>query len=76
MTKRLIEIDDALLESARAALGTSGITDTVVAALKCSVDEEGMAEREAHIARLGLQFAEAGHDLLDEKIMADAWKIG
>jgi Arc/MetJ family transcription regulator len=29
MTKRLIEIDDELLESARQELGTSGIADTV-----------------------------------------------
>lgn len=41
MTKRLIEIDNALLDAAKAALGTSGITDTVVAALKKSVKDEG-----------------------------------
>jgi Arc/MetJ family transcription regulator len=34
MTKRLIEIDDELLESARQELGTSGITDTVRSALQ------------------------------------------
>ncbi|MET9212325.1 MULTISPECIES: DUF2191 domain-containing protein [unclassified Nocardia] len=34
MTKRLIEIDDELLESAQDALGTSGVSDTVRAALR------------------------------------------
>nr|WP_280348948.1 DUF2191 domain-containing protein [Nocardia neocaledoniensis] len=34
MTKRLIEIEDELLESAREALGTSGVSDTVRAALR------------------------------------------
>ncbi|MFE3545123.1 DUF2191 domain-containing protein [Nocardia sp. NPDC059177] len=33
MTKRLIEIDDELLASAQDALGTSGVSDTVRAAL-------------------------------------------
>ncbi len=33
MTKRLIEIDDELLESAQDALGTTGVSDTVRAAL-------------------------------------------
>ncbi|MFF2085253.1 DUF2191 domain-containing protein [Nocardia sp. NPDC058176] len=34
MTKRLIEIEDDLLESAQEALGTTGVSDTVRAALR------------------------------------------
>lgn len=34
MTKRLIEIDDALLDEARVALGTERVSDTVRAALR------------------------------------------
>jgi len=34
MTKRLIDIDDALLDGARDALGTEGIADTVRGALR------------------------------------------
>ena len=34
MTKRLIELDDDLLDAARAALNTSGVTDTVRRALE------------------------------------------
>jgi Arc/MetJ family transcription regulator len=34
MTKRLIEIDDELLESAKQELGTTGIADTVRTALQ------------------------------------------
>lgn len=36
-TKRLIEIDDELLDAARDALGTAGISDTVRVALRNSV---------------------------------------
>lgn len=34
MTKRLIDIDDELLESAQRELGTNGVSDTVRAALR------------------------------------------
>lgn len=34
MTKRLIDIDDELLHAARESLGTSGISETVRAALE------------------------------------------
>ena len=34
MTKRLIELDDELLDAARAALNTNGVTDTVRRALE------------------------------------------
>lgn len=74
MTKRLIEIDDALLESARVSLGTKGIRDTVVAALERVVGEESMEEREARIARISADFIEATRDLRDPEIMRGAWR--
>ena len=40
MTKRLVEIDDALLEQARAATGSSTIRATVEVALRRVVGEE------------------------------------
>lgn len=74
MTKRLIEIDDGLLDAAKAALGTSGITETVVTALTKCVDDDGYAERLARINRLGMQFAEATKDLSNEEVMRGAWR--
>lgn len=74
MTKRLIEIDDALLEAARGALGTSGITETVVAALARSVNDERYAERLSRINRLGAASAEAAEDVLDDDVMRGAWR--
>jgi len=42
MTKRLVEIDDTLLEQARAATGASTIRATVDAALRRVVGEEAV----------------------------------
>jgi Arc/MetJ family transcription regulator len=73
MTKRLIEIDDALLERARQSLGTTGIRDTVIAALERAVVDESIDEREARIARLSDEFVEATRDLRDPEVMRGAW---
>lgn len=74
MTKRLIEIDDGLLERARASLGTKGIRDTVVAALERAVSEESIEEREARVARLSADFIGATRDLGDPEVMRGAWR--
>lgn len=74
MTKRLVEIDDALLERARVSLGTQGIRDTVVAALERAVSEESIEEREARIAKLSADFIDATLDLRDPEIMRGAWR--
>lgn len=71
MTKRLVDIDDEVLESAREALGTTSLKDTVNTAL-------GEAAHAAH--RRGLtredlkRFAEASRDLGDPDVMAKAWE--
>jgi len=74
MTKRLIDIDDALLERARLTLGTRGITDTVVMALERVASHESIEEREARIHRLVDDFIEATVDLRDPEVMRGAWR--
>jgi Arc/MetJ family transcription regulator len=46
MTKRLIDIDDELLDRARESLGTEGITDTVRGALREAI---AVAARRRHV---------------------------
>lgn len=71
MTKRLVDIDDEVLEQARAALGTVTLKDTVNASLA----ETAKAAYRRAITREDLQrFAEAARDLGDPEIMARAWE--
>lgn len=72
MTKRLVDIDDEVLEEARRVLGTRTIKDTVNTALR---ETTRAAQRREQIDRAALKrFAEASRDLLDEDVMADAWR--
>jgi Arc/MetJ family transcription regulator len=72
MTKRLIDVDDEVLEAARQVLGTETIKDTVNFALRASVQT---AERQQRVNVAALKrFAEASRDLLDNEVMADAWR--
>lgn len=68
VTKRLVDIDDALLQSARTALGTLTMKDTVNAALQAAAD---LAHRRAHLDRLQ---AHGLPDLGDPQVRADAWR--
>ena len=45
MTKRLIDLDDELLSSAKAELGTAGVSDTVRAALRHAVASSARARQ-------------------------------
>ena len=67
MTKRLIDIDDDLLDRARSVLGTATMKDTVNAALACAVADRAESVRRAldYFARLGREGALADR--------ADAW---
>jgi Arc/MetJ family transcription regulator len=47
VTKRLIDVDDNLLERARAVFGTQTLKDTVNAALAAAVSERGQNVRAA-----------------------------
>jgi Arc/MetJ family transcription regulator len=72
VTKRLIDVDDDVLEAAKRVLGTATIKDTVNSALRASVQA---AERRQRLDAAALQrFAEASRDLRDEDVMADAWR--
>ncbi len=72
MTKRLIDVDDDVLEAAKQVLGTDTIKDTVNSALRASVQA---AERRQRLDAEALKrFADASRDLLDDDVMADAWR--
>ena len=68
MTKRLVDIDDHVLEQARGALGTGTIKATVDRALR---DAVAAAARRRHVERL---VADGLPDLLDERVQAEAWR--
>ena len=68
MTKRLIDIDDDLLDKARRATGAATMNETVNAALRHIVESE---LRLRHVKRL--QDLD-GLDLADDAVMADAWR--
>lgn len=72
MTKRLVDIEDEILEAAQRILGTATIKDTVNTALRETVRA---AQRHERLDRDALKrFAAACKDLLDEDVMADAWR--
>ncbi|HWH35292.1 MAG TPA: hypothetical protein VNT56_08235 [Acidimicrobiales bacterium] len=71
MTKRLVEIDDKVLDDARRVLGTVTIKDTVNTALK----EAAAAAHRRGISKEDLRrFTEACKDLGDPEVMAKAWE--
>lgn len=55
MTKRLIDLDDALLDEARAALGSAGVSDTVRAALRHATDAAPRARQVQWLREGGLE---------------------
>lgn len=68
MTKRLIDVDDGLLDKARDALGTRTLKDTVNRAL---AEVVGAELRRRHADRLSRM---EGLDLDDADVMARAWR--
>ncbi len=68
MTKRLVDIDDELLERARDVTGAATMKETVNASLRYIVEAE---LRLRHVKRL--QDLD-GLDLADDAIMAGAWR--
>ena len=71
MTKRLVDIDDDLLEQARLHLGTTTLKETVNSALQETVK----AARRRAITHDDLRiFADAARDLGDPQVMAKAWE--
>ena len=68
VTKRLIDIDDALLEQARLVTGAVTMKETVNAALRHTVEAELRLRHAQRLASLD------GTDLADDEIMAAAWR--
>ncbi|MDO3648913.1 DUF2191 domain-containing protein [Nocardia mangyaensis] len=68
MTKRLIEIDDELLESAQEALGTSGVSDTVRAALRSAAVAAARARHVEWLVSGGMA------EMADKDRRDDVWR--
>ena len=68
VTKRLIDIEDELLESAREELGTSGIADTVRSALQLA------ATRSARLREIEWLASGGMADMADPEVRKDAWR--
>jgi Arc/MetJ family transcription regulator len=63
MTKRLIELDDDLLAEAQRVLHTSGVSDTVRAALRHAADSAARSRQVAWLTEGGLEsMAEPNQD--------------
>ncbi len=71
MTKRLVDIDDDMLEQARRALGTSTLKDTVNAAL---VEATRLARSNALTKEDLMRVGKLLQDLGDPEVMAKAWE--
>lgn len=65
MTKRLIELDDELLEAAQRELNTTGIADTVRSALKLAAARSARVRQIEWLSSGGLS-AMAEHEARDE----------
>ena len=68
MTKRLVDIDDELLDQARRITGALTMKDTVNAALQNTVDAE---LRLRHARRIA---GRHGTDIADDEVMSGAWR--
>ncbi|MDE0233043.1 MAG: type II toxin-antitoxin system VapB family antitoxin [bacterium] len=68
MTKRLIDIEDDLLDQARTLTGATTIKETVNTSLREVVNAE---LRRQHLVRL---ITGEGTDIADDEVMADAWR--
>lgn len=68
MTKRLVDIDDALLAEVRVLMGAVTMKEAVNSALQEVIDSE---LRRRHLRRLE---AATGTDLADDEVMRDAWR--
>jgi Arc/MetJ family transcription regulator len=71
MTKRLVDIDDEILDEARRALGTKTLKETVNESLRSIVQ----SHRRQKITKEDVQrFVDATEDLRKPEIMAKAWE--
>jgi Arc/MetJ family transcription regulator len=71
MTKRLVDIDDEILDEARRALGTKTLKETVNESLRSIVQ----SHRRQKITKEDVQrFVDATEDLRNPEITAKAWE--
>lgn len=68
MTKRLVDIDDGLLDEARKLTGAATIKETVNTSLRELINAE---LRRRHFRRL---VSGEGTDLADDDLMSSAWR--
>lgn len=68
MTKRLIELDDALLDAAQRELGTSGVSETVRTALRQAAAAAARARQLEWLGGGGLG------ELADAEARAAVWR--
>ncbi|TQM30678.1 DUF2191 domain-containing protein [Nocardia bhagyanarayanae] len=68
MTKRLIDIDDELLDAAQRELGTSGVSDTVRAALRAAAAAAARARQVEWLTEGGMA------DMADSEQRARVWR--
>ena len=68
MTKRLIELDDELLDAARRELGTTGVSETVRTALRQAAAASARTRQVQWLAEGGLA------SLADAEARADVWR--
>ncbi len=68
MTKRLVDIDDELLNEARLITGGATMKETVNSALKQLIDTD-LRRRHLHRLETG-----SGTDLADDGVMSGAWR--
>jgi Arc/MetJ family transcription regulator len=71
MTKRLIDIDDDLLEAAQRAAGQDSIKATVTVALNRLVAQQ--RRREEYLRDSWARLGDALVDLQDDDVMRQAW---
>jgi len=71
MTKRLVDMDDDLLNAAQAVAGERTIKGTVKKALELLVSEQQRTERELY--ERWLELGDALADLQDDDVMGRAW---
>jgi Arc/MetJ family transcription regulator len=71
MTKRLVDVDDDLLEQARQILGTTTLKDTVNESLRGTL----RTARRKPITKEDIEaFVAASEDLRNPEIIANAWE--
>ncbi len=71
MTKRLVDMDDELLQAAQSVSGESTIKGTVQRALELLVSQN--ARREAELRERWASLGDSMADLQDEDVMRRAW---